>query len=120
MARWDCGAFIASQCGCTADPQSGGWWVILYNQRDDGADCDATRSALEAIVEPYDRADQHVVLAPNEPQWSAGVSSHADMGAPIAVTAWNRLLALESVDKERIQAFIAKYVGINNHVGSGG
>lgn len=93
--------------------------VVIYYQCGD-AGCDETRSALEAIVEPYDRADQHVVLAPNEPLWSDGVSSHSDMGAPIAVTAWSRLLTLDTVDEERIQAFIGKYMGIDNHAGSGG
>ncbi len=93
--------------------------VVIYYQCGDSG-CEETRSALEAIVEPYDRADQHVVLAPNEPQWSDGVSTHADMGAPIAVTAWNHLLTLDSVDEARIQAFIAKYLGIDHHVSGGG
>ena len=46
---------------------------------------------------------------------SNGQPLHKDMGAKIAVTAWGKMLKLDEVDATRIQAFIEKYEGINNH-----
>jgi hypothetical protein len=92
--------------------------IVIYYQC--AEDCPEIRDQLAAIVEPYDRNGQHVALAPNNPSWTDGVARHQDMGAPIAVTAWTRIITMDSVDEERIQTFIRKYLGIDNHRGPTG
>lgn len=47
---------------------------------------------------------KHVIVAP-----------YLEMEHTIAVTAWNRLLALESVDTDLIGQFIRKYEGLDHH-----
>lgn len=88
--------------------------VIFYQCAED---CPDVRESLTAIVEPYERSNQRVVLVPNDPEWTDGIARHAEMDTLIAVAAWNRLLTLEHVDEERIQAFIRKYEGIDHHRG---
>lgn len=87
--------------------------VIVYYQCPDG--CPETVEALTEIVKAYIDRGQRVVLAPNAPGWSNGVTGHEDMGAKIAVTAWNRILKMDEVDADRIRVFIQKYQGIDHH-----
>jgi len=90
--------------------------VIVYYQCADG--CPEVVAELKEIVRPYiDRGD-HVVLAPNDPTWSVNGSQplHSDMGAPIAVTAWQRILKLDEIDSGKIRTFIERYEGIDHHV----
>lgn len=47
---------------------------------------------------------KHVIVAP-----------YLEMEHAIAVSAWNRLLALESVDADLIGEFIRKYEGLDHH-----
>ncbi|MCB0084584.1 MAG: DUF3105 domain-containing protein [Caldilineaceae bacterium] len=90
--------------------------VIVYYQCETA--CPEVVDQLKELVRPYiDRGD-HVVLAPNNPTWSpnGGQPLHGDMGATIAVTAWQRILKLNHVDAEKINAFIEHYEGIDHHV----
>jgi hypothetical protein len=59
-------------------------------------------STLEEAVTSLGRT--HIIVAPRY-----------DMPQAIAVTAWNRLLVLDTVDTERIQQFIRTYEGIDHH-----
>lgn len=90
--------------------------IVIYYQCADG--CPEIRDALVAIVKPLADMGRNIVLTPNVPQWTDGSASHQDIGAPIVLTAWNRTLSLESVDEDRIRAFIAKYHGIDRHSGA--
>ncbi len=87
--------------------------IIVYYQCPDG--CSDTVDALTSIVNAYIDDGQRLVLAPNIPGWSNGTTGHADMGAQIVVTAWNRILKMDAVDVERIRAFVDKYQGIDHH-----
>lgn len=60
-------------------------------------------TALEEIVKTSSR--QHLLLAPRY-----------KMGYNIALTAWTRLLPLETVDEIKIKDFIDKFEGIDHHV----
>lgn len=89
--------------------------VIVYYQCPEG--CPETVEALRRIVQPYLDDDRHVVLAPNDPTWmGGGLSRHEDMGAKIAIVAWTRVLKLDEVDAEKINAFIEHYEGKDHHV----
>ena len=89
--------------------------VIVYYQCEDG--CPEVVAQLRDIVEPYSRAGRHAVMVPNDPAWTIGDSQplHGDMGARIALTAWQRLLPLDDVDEEAIRAFIERYEGVDHH-----
>lgn len=89
--------------------------IVIYYQCDDN--CSELRQTLEEVVDPYVRAEQRVVLVRNDPTWSNDVAGHVSMETPIAVTAWTRLLPLETVDADRIRGFVSKYMGIDNHRG---
>jgi len=90
--------------------------VIVYYQCPDG--CPELVEQLATTVEPFLRADRHVVMAPNDPTWTANGSQplHEDMGARIAVVAWQNVLKLDEYDHDRIRAFIERYEGIDHHV----
>lgn len=90
--------------------------VILYYQCE--AACPELVAQLRAVVQPYIDGGRHVVVAPNDPTWVLpdGSTPHQDMGAPIAVTAWRKLLKLNEVDEEKIRQFIDAYEGIDHHV----
>lgn len=94
--------------------------VVIYYQCPEG--CADTVAALTEVVQPLLAANRRLILTPNDPTWvdAGGQPLHRDMGAPIAVTAWGRLLKLDNVDVPRIQAFISKYEGINNHAPGAG
>lgn len=76
---------------------------------------------LGKVVQPYLNANRRVILAHNGPAWldASGRARHKDMGATIAVTAWDKMLKLDAVDVPKIQAFVDKYEGIDHH-GAGG
>lgn len=89
--------------------------VVIFYQCPNG--CPEIVAQLEAIVQPYLDDNRNVILVPNDPTWTNGgpVARHQDMGAPIAVAAWQRLLKLDTVDAARINAFIERYEGIDHH-----
>lgn len=90
--------------------------VIVYYQCADG--CPEIVAELKEIVRPYvDRGD-HVVLVPNDPNWTINNSSalHGDMGSMIAITAWQHILKLDEIDSGKIRTFIERYEGIDHHV----
>jgi uncharacterized surface protein with fasciclin (FAS1) repeats len=89
--------------------------VILYYQC--SAACPELVEQLRTVVQPYFDAGRHVLIAPNDPTWTptAGVTPHQEMGAPIAVVAWRKLLMLNEVDAEKIRQFIEAYEGIDHH-----
>jgi hypothetical protein len=90
--------------------------IVIYYQCADG--CPDLVSQLEALVQPYLASGRHVVLAPNDPTWNinGGQALQKDMGATIAVTAWQRILKLDEVDEAKIRAFIERYEGLDHHV----
>ncbi|MEZ4679720.1 MAG: DUF3105 domain-containing protein [Caldilineaceae bacterium] len=90
--------------------------VIVYYQCADG--CPETVANLEELVRPYVDRGAHVVMVPNDPTWSINGSQplHQDMGATIALTAWQHILKLDEVDGDKIRAFIERYEGIDHHV----
>lgn len=92
--------------------------VVIYYQCEDG--CPELVEELRAVVTPFIDAGEHVVLVRNDPTWGpegGGTSYHRDMGARIALTAWQRLDKFDEVDAERIRAFIQRYEGIDHHAG---
>lgn len=90
--------------------------VIVYYQCE--AACPELVEQLQAITQPYMDAGRHVVVAPNVPTLTLGDGSkpHRDMGAPIAVVAWQKLLKLDQVDAQKISQFIEAFEGIDHHV----
>ena len=93
--------------------------VIVYYQCADG--CPEVVKELTKIVDSYLRAGRKVIVAPNNPKWTVGTSQplHKDMGAKIALTAWQRILKMDSVDSQKMRTFIDKYEGIDHHNGGG-
>ena len=88
--------------------------VVVYYQCETA--CPELFEQLKDAVQPFIDRGRHVILAPNQPGWSeAGGTPHEDMGAPIALVAWQRVDTLESVDADRIAAFIERYEGIDHH-----
>ena len=90
--------------------------VIIYYQC--AEPCPDLVEQLRTLVQPYQEVSRHVVVAPNDPTWSliGDVKPHADMGAPIALVAWRKLLKLDTVDVEKITQFIEAFEGIDHHV----
>lgn len=90
--------------------------VIVYYQCEDG--CPELVEQLTETVEPFLRVGRHVVMAPNDPSWTVNGSQplHEDMGARIALVAWQRTLKLDEYDHDTIRAFIERYEGIDHHV----
>ncbi|MEZ4860609.1 MAG: DUF3105 domain-containing protein [Caldilineaceae bacterium] len=90
--------------------------VVVYYQCPDG--CPEIVDELRQIVQPYISAGRHVVMVPNDPAWSinGGPLLQKDMEAKIALTAWQHILKLDTVDTEKIKSFIDHYEGIDHHV----
>lgn len=90
--------------------------VIVYYQCEEG--CPDLREQLAEIVQPYVGSGRHVLMMPNDPSWTAfgSQSVHKDMGARIALTAWQRIDKFDEFDAARIRAFIERYEGIDHHV----
>ncbi len=87
--------------------------VVIYYQCPEG--CPEMLEELRAVVEPFIDSGRYLVLTPNDPSWGAG--GHKDMGAPIALVAWRKLLLMDEVDAEIIRTFIERYEGIDHHRG---
>jgi hypothetical protein len=89
--------------------------VIVYYQCEEA--CPELVEQLTETVEPFLNAGRHVVMVPNDPTWSVDGNQalHADMGAPIVLTAWQRMLKLDEYEHDRIRAFIERYEGIDHH-----
>jgi hypothetical protein len=89
--------------------------VVVYYQCPD--ECPEIVSQLRDLLNPYIDAGRHVVLVPNDPEWTVGGSQplHQEMAAVIALTAWQKLLNLEEVDGEAIRSFIDRYEGVDHH-----
>jgi hypothetical protein len=89
--------------------------VVVYYQCEDG--CPELVNELTEILQPFWNAGRHVVLAPNDPSFVIAGSQplHQDMGARIALTAWQNLLTMDEVDPEIIRTFIERYEGTDNH-----
>jgi hypothetical protein len=85
--------------------------VQVHNLEDGGVMIQYKPGSLSLDeVERLTRAAQdagrdHIVVAP-----------YAEMEHAIALTAWNRLLPLESVDSKQISQFIQRYEGIDHHI----
>ena len=90
--------------------------VIVYYQCEDG--CPELREQLAEVVRTYIVSGRHVLLMPNDPQWTefGSQSAHQDMEARIALAAWQRLDKFDEFDEGRIRAFIERYEGIDHHV----
>ncbi|MCY3901014.1 MAG: DUF3105 domain-containing protein [Caldilineaceae bacterium] len=90
--------------------------VIVYYQCEDG--CPELREQLAGVVQPYLNSGRHVLMMPNDPNWTGfgSQSAHRDMEARIALTAWQRLDKFDEFDAGRIRAFIDRYEGIDHHV----
>ena len=90
--------------------------VLIYYQC--AEPCPALFQQLSDFAQPYIDAGRHVAVVPNDPSWTtaAGVHPHADMGAPIAVVAWQKLLKLDEFDGDKMAQFIEAYEGIDHHV----
>lgn len=90
--------------------------VIIYYQCETA--CPELIEQLRAIAQPYMDVGRNVVVAPNDPTMSLadGSKPHGDMGAPIAVVAWRKMLKLEEVDAQKIGQFIEAFEGIDHHV----
>lgn len=72
--------------------------VIQYNP-------DKAPKEIIERLESMASLDKHVLVAPRY-----------EMDHVVAITAWNKLLAMDSLDEERILNFIKKYAGIDHHV----
>ena len=90
--------------------------VIVYFQCEDT--CPELTEQLADVVRPYIDNGRHVLMMPNDPKWTefGSQSAHKDMGARIALTAWQRLDKFDEFDAGRIRAFIERYEGIDHHV----
>ncbi len=85
-------------------------WQQVHNLEDGGViihyncpeGCEEAVAELRAIVEA--KGEDKLILQPNP-----------DMDSRFAVTAWTRLLTLDEVDRDKIEAFIDAYRGIDHH-----
>jgi hypothetical protein len=91
--------------------------VLVYYQCEDG--CPELVEQLRSVVAPYIDSGRHVVMSPNDPTWAVenGQPFQQDMGARIALTAWQKLDKFDEFDADRIRSFIERYEGIDHHNG---
>ena len=96
--------------------------VVIYYQCEDN--CPELVDQLDAYARPLIAAGRHLVVVRNDPTWTgdAGATTplHKDMGARIALVAWQRIDKFEEFDDARIRAFFERYEGIDHHSGSTG
>ena len=84
--------------------------VIIHNLEDGGVgiwydcpeECPELVSQLEDVIN--EMGEDRLILGP-----------YPDLGATIALTAWNRIDKLEEFDRDRIVEFINAYRGIDHH-----
>jgi uncharacterized surface protein with fasciclin (FAS1) repeats len=90
--------------------------VVIYYQCPEG--CPELVQQLRDFAQPLIDAGRHVLVAPNDPAWTLpnGDQPHQDMGAPIVVAAWRRMIKLDAFDADQIMAFIDAFEGIDHHV----
>lgn len=89
--------------------------IVIYYQCEDG--CPEVVSQLESLVNPYLLQRRHIAVVPNDPTWTDGGPAplHKDMESRIALTSWQRIDKFDDFDAERIQNFIGRYEGIDQH-----
>ena len=89
--------------------------VIVYYQCEEP--CPELVQQLSDAITPYLEYGWHVVVAPNEPYESSEGSQfgHLDIGAKIAVVAWQKVLKLDEFDSDAILLFLEAYEGIDHH-----
>lgn len=89
--------------------------VVIYYQCEE--ECPEVVEQLEEVITPYVDAGRKIVLLPNVPTWTENNSQplHQDMEALIAITAWQRIDKYNEFEPSRLQAFIERYEGIDNH-----
>lgn len=87
-------------------------WYQIHNLEDGGVivhyncpdGCAETVDQLEEIIREVDPDMDHTILHP-----------YPDMDSTIAVTAWTRMITMDSVDKNEISEFIDSYIGKDHH-----
>lgn len=93
--------------------------VVIYYQCED--DCPELVDQLDAFARPLIAAGRHLVVVRNDPTWTGDAGSatplHKDMGARIALVAWQRIDKFDEFDEARIQTFFDRYEGIDHHAG---
>jgi len=90
--------------------------IIQYDCPDDS--CPDLKAQLAAFVSELEndtslfspRGEVHVILAPH-----SGIRD-ASGGRPIALTAWTRILYLDTFDRDKMLKFIGAYINIDHHV----
>jgi len=96
--------------------------VLIYYQCEDN--CPELVDQLDAFARPLIAAGRHLVVVRNDPTWTGDTGSvtplHKDMGARIALVAWQRVDKFDNFDEARIRAFFDRYEGIDHHSGSTG
>ncbi len=96
--------------------------VIIYYQCEDN--CPELVDQLDAYARPLIAAGRHLVVVRNDPTWTGDEGSvtplHKDMGAQIALVAWQRIDKFDGFDEARIRAFFERYEGIDHHSGGTG
>ncbi|MEZ4658171.1 MAG: DUF3105 domain-containing protein [Caldilineaceae bacterium] len=90
--------------------------VLIYYQC--AEPCPDLFQQLSDFAQPYIDGGRHVAVIPNDPAWTTadGRHPHADIGAPIAVVAWQKLLKLDEFDGDKMAQFVEAYEGIDHHV----
>lgn len=89
--------------------------VLIYYQCED--DCPELVAEISEFAQPLMDDGRHIVVLPNVPSWTVGDDStlHQDMGASIALVAWQKVLKMDEFDSEKAAAFIDAYEGIDHH-----
>ena len=90
--------------------------IIQYDCPDDS--CPDLKAQLTTFVSELEndtslfspRGEVHVILAPH-----SGIRD-ASGGRPIALTAWTRILYLDTFDRDKMLKFIGAYINIDHHV----
>ena len=93
--------------------------VIIYYQCEDN--CPELVDQLDAFARPLIAQGRHLVVVRNDPTWTGDAGSvsplHQDMGARIALVAWQRIDKFDEFDEARIRAFFERYEGIDHPAG---
>ena len=83
--------------------------LMVHNLEDGGVVVsykpDAPKEMVDKLAGIVGRYKEHVILAP-----------YPGLDSPIALSAWTRILKLDTVDEAKIVAFIKAYEGIDHHV----
>ena len=83
--------------------------LMIHNLEDGGVvvsyDPKVPNDTVDRLAEIVKRYPRDVLMAP-----------HPGLDTPIALTAWTRILKLNTLDEPKIVAFIEAYKGIDHHV----